>query len=202
MTASERVAIWRKNNPEKLQQQRVKHREKRKEHRREVAKEYKAKNKLRIKEYSRMRYLHNKEKINSMNQAWRTKNPDKYKAVRKADRNNTMRRFYSDINFRLSTIIRNRIKHFITNGNGKRRCKSMELLGVSMNEVRAYLELQFKSGMTWENYGYKGWHIDHIIPCASFDLTDPEQQRRCFHYTNLQPLWWHENLAKGDKLTA
>ena len=78
----------------------------------------------------------------------------------------------------------------------------MELLGVSMNEVRAYLELQFKSGMTWENYGYKGWHIDHIIPCASFDLTDPEQQRRCFHYTNLQPLWWHENLAKGDKLTA
>jgi len=51
--------------------------------------------------------------------------------------------------------------------------------------------------MSWDNYGYRGWHIDHIRPCASFDLTDPEQQRECFHYTNLQPLWWQDNLRKG-----
>ena len=54
--------------------------------------------------------------------------------------------------------------------------------------------------MTWDNYEYYGWHIDHIIPCSSFDLTDPEQQRLCCHYTTLQPLWWHENLAKNAKL--
>lgn len=53
--------------------------------------------------------------------------------------------------------------------------------------------------MTWENYGVHGWHIDHIRPCKSFDLTDPEQQKECFHYTNLQPLWWWENLEKGGK---
>lgn len=43
--------------------------------------------------------------------------------------------------------------------------------------------------MTWENHKHCGWHLDHIIPCSSFDLSDPEQQNKCFHYTNLQPLW-------------
>lgn len=52
--------------------------------------------------------------------------------------------------------------------------------------------------MTWENYGE--WHIDHIKPCASFDLNDPEQQKLCFHYTNLQPMWAKENQKKADKL--
>ena len=47
--------------------------------------------------------------------------------------------------------------------------------------------------------GFRGWHIDHIKPCASFDLTDPKQQQQCFHYSNLQPLWWYDNLSKGDK---
>jgi hypothetical protein len=54
--------------------------------------------------------------------------------------------------------------------------------------------------MTWENHGKFGWHIDHIIPCASFDLTDLEQQKKCFHYTNFQPLWWRENILKSDNL--
>jgi HNH endonuclease. len=53
--------------------------------------------------------------------------------------------------------------------------------------------------MSWDNYGRDGWHIDHIRPCASFDLTDPEQQRQCFHYTNLQPLWAADNIRKGAK---
>ncbi len=66
--------------------------------------------------------------------------------------------------------------------------------------AREHLEKQFKEGMTWENHGLYGWHIDHIIPCASFDLTDLEQQKKCFHYTNLQPLWAKENLIKGVKI--
>lgn len=61
-----------------------------------------------------------------------------------------------------------------------------------------HLESQFEPGMTWENR--RKWHIDHIIPCAAFDLTDTEQQRACFHYTNLRPLWASENISKGTKI--
>ncbi len=60
-----------------------------------------------------------------------------------------------------------------------------------------YLEKKYKKGMTRKNYGE--WHVDHIKPCASFDLTDTKQQMLCFHYTNLQPLWAKENLQKGKK---
>ena len=54
--------------------------------------------------------------------------------------------------------------------------------------------------MSWNNYGFDTWHIDHIIPCDKFDLTDPKQQEQCFHYTNLQPLWAIENWQKANKL--
>ena len=54
--------------------------------------------------------------------------------------------------------------------------------------------------MTWENYGE--WEVDHILPCASFDLEQPEAQRQCFHYTNLQPLWKADNRSKGAEVLA
>jgi hypothetical protein len=76
----------------------------------------------------------------------------------------------------------------------------LELTGVTLPELRRHLAEQFKPGMTWENYGIDGWHIDHKRPCASFNLADPEQQKVCFHYTNLQPLWAAENMAKGAHL--
>lgn len=61
------------------------------------------------------------------------------------------------------------------------------------------MQLQFKDGMNWGNYNYNGWHIDHIKPCALFDLSKEEEQKKCFHYTNLQPLWGIDNLKKGDR---
>ena len=63
--------------------------------------------------------------------------------------------------------------------------------------VKGFLEAKFKEGMTWENHGE--WHIDHIKPCVSFNLLDENEQKKCFHYTNLQPLWASENLSKGCK---
>jgi len=77
--------------------------------------------------------------------------------------------------------------------------KTMELAGCSLEDLMKHLESKFAEGMTWENYGIKGWHIDHIRPCASFDLEDPEEQKKCFHWSNLQPLWAVDNLKKSDK---
>lgn len=76
---------------------------------------------------------------------------------------------------------------------------TIQLLGCNFTQLKTHLSNQFSSGMSWENYNRTGWHIDHKRPCASFDLTVPAQQRECFHYTNLQPLWAVDNLRKGAK---
>jgi hypothetical protein len=75
--------------------------------------------------------------------------------------------------------------------------KSVWLLGCTIPELRAHLQSQFKQGMSWENAGE--WEIDHIRPCASFDLSIPEQQQQCFHFSNLQPLWKADNREKRDR---
>lgn len=76
----------------------------------------------------------------------------------------------------------------------------MRHLGCTLDELLDYLESMFDSEMTWGQYGTNGWHIDHVLPLASFDLTDPVQCRQACHYTNLQPLWAEDNLRKGSKV--
>ena len=82
-------------------------------------------------------------------------------------------------------------------GLGRKLESTISLLGCSTEDLKSHLEQQFKPGMTWDNYGQ--WHVDHIRPCADFDLSVEAEQRACFHYTNLQPLWRHENLSKGAR---
>ena len=76
--------------------------------------------------------------------------------------------------------------------------KTFEIIGCSKEFLKEHLEKQFTDGMTWENYGFYGWHIDHIIPLSSGKNED-EIYKLC-HYTNLQPLWWFDNLSKGSKI--
>jgi hypothetical protein len=95
--------------------------------------------------------------------------------------------------------LRRRIHHALKYQNVKKSIKTTELLGASKEEVWKHLESQFKEGMTRENNTRKGWHIDHIKPMTSFNLNDPEEQKKCCHYTNLQPLWWWENFSKGAR---
>lgn len=73
-------------------------------------------------------------------------------------------------------------------------------LGCSVSDFMIYMESKFSEGMSWANWGRKGWHIDHIRPLAAFDLSDPMQFKAACHYTNLQPLWWYENIAKGARI--
>lgn len=96
--------------------------------------------------------------------------------------------------FRIVQNLRNRVYKTVTRGH--KSAKTLELLGCSPAQFRLWLVQQFKAGMTWENYG-EAWHVDHIRPCVSFDLSTPAQQRECFHYTNLQPLFALDNLRKG-----
>jgi len=108
----------------------------------------------------------------------------------------------SDPQYRLRCALAGRVLTAIRKQYGKKAAKTMTLVGCSVQELMQHLEAQFLPGMTWDNHSLEGWHIDHIRPCASFDLTDPAQQRECFHWSNLQPLWAFDNISKGAKLAA
>jgi hypothetical protein len=110
------------------------------------------------------------------------------KRYREYVKNNIQARIRLNIRNRVSKAIKNKIKP-ITIEN---------VLGCTRNELMEHLQKQFTNGMTWENYGQ--WHIDHIIPLASFDLTELEQFKKACHYTNLQPLWAKDNISKSDKI--
>ena len=106
-----------------------------------------------------------------------------------------------DPNFALRRHLRARLSDLVRRARAIKRSSALALVGCSLAELKRHLESQFARGMTWANYG-RVWHIDHIIPCAKFDLTDERQQRLCFHYLNLRPLLAQENLRKQDKLTS
>lgn len=102
-----------------------------------------------------------------------------------------------DPQFKLIKTLRSRLGTAVRRQNSSKNNNTIDLLGCSVSFLKEYLQTKFKEGMTWENHGE--WHIDHIRPCASFNLLDEEEQKKCFHYTNLQPLWASENLSKGCK---
>jgi hypothetical protein len=114
-------------------------------------------------------------------------------AVRAYARN----RLKTDINYRVLRRLRKRVWSALR-GRSK-SAHTMELLGCTIDQLKQHLESRFLPGMSWDNYGK--WHVDHIIACATFDLTKEAEQRRCFNYTNLQPLWASDNIRKGTKST-
>jgi len=144
--------------------------------------------------YQKNWYLKNAEikKKKRLVYYYKNKNKKWYKKMRaKHSRNLYQNNFES----KLKTILRVRLIHAL---NGKLKNESaLNLLGCNTQWLWQHLEKQFKPGMTRENHGE--WHIDHIKPCAEFDLNNPEEQKKCFHFSNLQPLWAKENISKGAK---
>jgi len=169
-------------------------------------KEWYLKNKERSKQTSKEWYEKNKEKKNKKSKEWVLKNKEKHKQLMKKwysenkvhVRQYVRKRRETEPIFRMISSIRRRILSVLKGKN--KSANTMKLLGADVNTVWKHLESTFKPGMTKENHGL--WHIDHIRPCASFDLSKPEEQAKCFHYTNLQALWAHENLFKGSKFVA
>lgn len=154
-------------------------------------------------QWAKDNYQENKEQVLQKNSNWRKEN---WEAVYKqrmssGSHRKSMNRWYHNkgkhnIQHVLKERLRQRIRNTVT--KGYKSTSSIKLLGCNVTFFKEYLQHQFLENMSWDNYGE--WHIDHIIPCDSFDLTILEEQAKCFHYTNCQPLWAKDNLIKGNKL--
>ncbi len=142
---------------------------------------------------ARLRYRENPKRSVEYSRDWRRRNPEKQ--YQQGVKRNARKKL--NLNVRLIENLRARIREAMK--FGWKSAKTRELLGCSIPNFKIYLESRFKVGMTWSNYGRKGWHIDHIAPCALFDLTKPEHQRICFHFSNMRPMWWRENVSRGVK---
>lgn len=166
---------WKSANKNKIQQSNATYRQKNK-------------NVVRTKDRERkVKYYHNTKEKRAM-----------YVKANRLQINQRQRfRSQHDVNFKLGRNLRTRLSSAIR--NNQKIGSAIEDLGCTISELKMYLESKFQSGMTWDNYGFYGWHIDHIKPLAKFDLTDRKQFLEVCHYTNLQPLWAKDNLSKQDK---
>lgn len=107
-------------------------------------------------------------------------------------------RYNSDLNYKLVCNLRSRL--YVALKRNKKGWHTMELLACSIEELKVHIENKFIDGMSWDKIMSGEIHIDHIIPCASFDFSKEEDQKKCFHYTNLQPLWAEDNRKKYKKV--
>jgi len=204
---------YRLENKEKIKEHRKKYnleskekikekiKEKFKEHRRK----YYLENKEKFKEKFKEHYLKNKERIKVYQRKYHNENyKDKFRVYLK---NYKSKKRKNDVNFKLIENLRNRIRYIIK--FEPKQSKTLEYLGCSAGQLREHLKKQFITGMTLDNYG-RGigkWSIDHVIPCEVFGIYKEknlekreEKLKKCFHYTNLQPLWFDENVRKSDKI--
>ena len=181
---------WRLKNKDKDDQYRLKAKEGgyckkyNKEHR-EDKRRWRLDNKAHIKERDKLYRIRTREK--------RKQYCIDHRKRRAKWQNN---RYHNDVQYMLKNNIGGRIRNFLTNGTKSKTTE--ELLGCSFKELKLWLENQFTKGMTWDNYGE--WHIDHVYPCAKFNLKQPYEQKICFNWFNLQPMWATENISKGAKL--
>lgn len=194
----QKVKIWAENNKDKTRKIKTAWRKRNPEYH----KNYYKKKLSEDSNYGENNYIKYKETYIASSRKFRKENP-------KHNQEYVKKRLKIDNNFRLSINLRSRIRYAIKNAKGSKTLKCTELTGCSYKELRKYLESKFLPTMTWENYG-KYWQVDHIIPCSKFNLTLEEEQRKCFHYTNLQPLFrittviegitYIGNINKNDKI--
>ncbi len=153
----------------------------------------KEKSKDKTAEWHRDNYQKNKEQILARNKEWDCAN--------RHQRNERIKeRLKTDPQFKMVRLLRDRLRSALSDQGAKKEYSAKQLLGCDSVTLREYIESLFTEGMAWDNHGFHGWHIDHIVPCAAFDLTNIEDQKKCFHYTNLKPVWGIENIKKSDLL--
>jgi hypothetical protein len=212
-------------NKEKVSESRKAYREKVKDLISIKGKIYREQNRDALIEKSKKYYYENKDIISQKNKEYRNrpevkekkkiadklyKETNKEKLKKYREDNKLKIREYSriknneksktSISFRILKNLRSRIRFALKKGQIKKADTTENLLGCTVPEFKAYFTSLFTKDMSWDDFMAGKIHIDHIRPCAKFDLTNEEQQRVCFHYTNLQPLWSIDNLKKGTKI--
>lgn len=183
-----------------------------KEKKRFYSKKYNIENKEKIKEY----FIKNKEKIQSYQKEYRINNREKAKEynIKNKEKQQSYNKEYS-INNRerlnkykknrnlnepicnLINNVRSRLKKYLKSTGITKNKKTFDIVGCSPPRLKEYIEKKFVDGMSWDNYSFYSWHIDHITPLSSAK-TEEEIYKLC-HYTNLQPLWAKDNLVKSNK---
>ena len=123
---------------------------------------------------------------------WTAKNPDKRRSIHREWRQREGNR----IGFELRKTLWQALKHHDSGRDWRSDCRLVGVVGCSKPQLIEHIEAQFEPGMSWDNYGVAGWEMNHLKPCASFDLKDAAQLRDCFHFTNLRPRWQADNRAK------
>jgi hypothetical protein len=185
---------WQLNNKEKVKLNEKIYREKNKERLKEKNAKYYSNNIEYFKKKKKEWREFNKERESNYSKEYFLKNTDK---IRKRNRDYSKKRYDTDELYRLKINLRTRMSIYCKK-RGFKKGHLVDLLGCSWGEFKAHIESKWTEGMSWENYKYRGWHIDHIIPLSSAETKD-DLYSLC-HYTNLQPLWWIDNFKKGSKL--
>lgn len=171
----------------------------------EQARAYYEKNKEQIRKRQAEHYKKNRERILKASAEYAAKNPEVRRKATARYRKRHPEKARESFNKWRKTNVQGNIAHrlrarlwdALKNAGVAKKGRTIDWLGCSIAELMQRLEFQFKPGMSWDNRSE--WHIDHIRPLSSFDLTDPEQLKQACHYTNLQPLWASENFQKGAK---
>lgn len=197
--------VYLSTKKDKLQESQRKWREKNPEYMSEYGKSDKSK------EYHRSYYIEHAQEYKDRKKQWRAENPEKESATRKMYNNENRKHLNeyhrdwkskkreSDINYKLKENTSRRIRYELcTVLNGKKVKRTTEYIGCTIEELKSHLEAKFSEDMTWDNYGSL-WHIDHIIPCAAWNLQNEFENACCWNFRNLQPLLSSENQSKRDK---
>ena len=182
---------WTNKNRDNINERRRENYKNNVELEREKRKIYKEENKEKILKHQHNYRLKNYEKIKNNRKIYREINKDRINAYYRERRK-------TDELYKLRVNYRNRIKNYFRKQGMLMNCGTFEIVGLTPEKLKEHLESKFTEGMSWDNYGFYGWHIDHIIPLSS--ANNSEELHNLCYYTNLQPLWWFDNLSKGDKI--
>jgi hypothetical protein len=184
---------YKESNKEKIAEKDKIYRQNNKEKRAEYAKQYCKENKEKITEYRKKWYKANKEKISLDRKQYYLSNKEE---ISKKHLKYIYKKKATDPVFKFKEDTKILIRMSFNRCNHRKKSKTVDILGCSLDFFKEYIQSKFKKGMTLENHGQ--WEFDHIIPLATAKTLDDVIKLN--HYTNLQPLWRYENRSKSDKI--